>query len=74
MLTDPDIIRAAQARARVYAGSNPADSDPTQAALDGYQADALTCPDYDLRRDLWNKEQELLYRFAFAGQLLLLGL
>lgn len=70
-MTDLEIIKAAKQQAHEYARSKASEEigDTDQAAIDSYQADAL-----GERRDLWNSEQELIYRMAYALQLLALGL
>jgi hypothetical protein len=72
-MSDLEVIRRAQSSARVYAHGER-QRDPDMAAIDAYQADVLTGADGVNRRDLWNSQQELLYRLAYAMQLVALGL
>ncbi|MEP7336863.1 MAG: hypothetical protein ABI977_03900 [Acidobacteriota bacterium] len=76
MPTDLFIVKAAKRRAHEYARAKTADQigDADQAAIDGYQQDALNDPILGIRRDLWDSKQETLYRLAFVWQLIALGL
>jgi len=69
-MSDLEIIKAARRSAHAYGShrmaAETADSD--EAAITAYQADALGD-----QRDLWDAQQELLYRMAFAEQLRALG-
>jgi len=71
-MTDLAIIKLARQRAHAWAAKQEGNTD--QAAIDGYEADALTDEAGIVRRDLWDAQQELIYRYAFAQQLLALGL
>ena len=72
-MTDVEIIKLARSSATVYANGERTES-TEEAVIAAYQADCLGDEIYEVRRDMWRFDQEVIYRLAYAWQLVALGL